>query len=268
MTECIEITRFKKNELSKQEDLVIIEHKVNIFVNGEHYISLMCLPKNLEELAVGFLFSEGLISSYAEITSIDSSDNENIKIDIIPSLPKPSLKREWLAEPGDSQIQKARTIVSGFSQGSVNPPFFNKDNLPIINSQIQIKSGEIINMATHFNGQSELFQETGAVHSCMLISDGKEILYEDIGRHNAIDKIIGKALITNTPPHNGILLTSGRISSEMLIKTARINIPVLISTSAPTNMAVQIANDINMTLIGFTRTNRFNIYSGNHRVIQ
>jgi len=259
MTESVKITRYDKNKISNKEDLVVLEHKVNIYVNGEHYISLMCLPMDLEELAVGFLYSEGLISSYAEIVSIDSSETDNVLI-----VTHPTSLRSQTVTHGEHE---GRTIVSGFTRGSVSPSLFNHDNLPVITSKAKIKSGEIIDMAAHFSKQSELFQKTGAVHSCMLISDGKELFYEDIGRHNAVDKIIGKTLIACSPPYNGILLTSGRISSEMLIKTAKANIPILISTSAPTNMAVQIACEMNMTLIGFTRGNRFNIYSGVHRVI-
>jgi len=109
--------------------------------------------------------------------------------------------------------------------------------------------------------------KTGAVHSCQLFFDNNySYFFEDIGRHNAVDKIIGLSLIKNLDLSEAILMTSGRISSEMLIKVAKIKIPILISSAAPTALAIEKAREINMTLIGFARGERFNIYSGKNRV--
>jgi len=253
MTDEIKIKRYAKGEIFEQSDLIIKEHRLNIFVNGEHYISLMCLPQNIEELAVGFLFSEGLISSYADVLKIESPDINNIFV--------------TLDGAADNIKADKRVIVSGFGRGSVGLPFLNFENLPMISSPLKTSPGEIIKMMALFNKQSDLFQKTGAVHSCsLMLPDGTSLFYEDIGRHNAVDKIIGRVLIAGLCKKDAILLTSGRISCEMLIKTAGLGIPILVSTSAPTNMAVEIAEKMSMTLIGFARDERFNIYSGDFRV--
>ena len=253
MTDKISITRYENNRISKTEDPVIIEYKVNIHVDGEFYISLMCLPQDTIELAVGFLFSEGIISSFSDIKTIESNCADDIYVNT-------------KSEPPNT-TRGGRIIVPGFTQGSVKTSFFDYESLPFIDSRLEVKSTEITEMAARFDKKSELFLETGAVHSCLLISGGEEFLYEDIGRHNALDKTIGMVLMTGIQTKNGVLMTSGRVSSEMLVKTARIDIPIIISTSAPTSMAVRIAVEMNMTLIGFARGNRFNVYSGNFRVI-
>ena len=250
----ITIKKYQKNELSVQKDHIIKEQRANIFVNGEHYISLMCLAQNLKELVVGFLFSEGVIGAYQDIAAIDAASADSINITVGNS-------------PKNAQTGQ-RVMVSGFAQGSVNLPFFDYKNLQQLTGPLKLNPAEIIKMAASFNKQSELFKKTGAVHSCaLLLPDGTNIFFEDIGRHNAIDKIIGQALIQDISVKDGILLTSGRISSEILIKAAKLGIPAIISISAPTSMAVELAQKINMTLIGFARGQGFNVYAGESRVV-
>ena len=252
MLEEVKIKKYVKNAMLEQQDLVIKEYRANIYVNGDHYISLMCLPQNLDELAMGFLFAEGVIGSYGDV-----ADLHTVEGDIFVVIRN---------APDDAQTAK-RVLVSGFGHGSVAQSFFNHENLPPQTSQLKVGPHEIIKMMGRFNERSELFRKTGAVHSASLIlADGQELFYEDIGRHNALDKIIGKALMTGLRLKDGILLTSGRISSEMLLKTAKAGVPVLISVSAPTDMAVEIARKINMTLIGFARDARFNVYAGEGRI--
>lgn len=250
----IRIKKYVKNEVSEQEDLVIKEHWTNIIVNGEHYTSMMCLPQDLDELTVGLLFSEGVIASYTDVQKIDSACLGSIFVDI--------------GQTTDNAKPAKRAVVLGAGQINVNLPFFNCDSsVPLITGTIKISSDEVIRMMGFFENQSELFLKTGAVHSCALVlPDGKSLFYEDISRHNAVDKVIGKALMSGLCLENGILLTSGRISSEILIKAAKLGISIIISISAPTNMAVEIARKINMTLIGFARGNRFNVYAGDDRV--
>jgi FdhD protein len=127
--------------------------------------------------------------------------------------------------------------------------------------------GDIRRLLSTFRNISALYLETGGVHSAAL-SDGKDILFfsEDIGRHNAVDKLIGKAFLQSVPIEDKVLLTSGRVTSEIMTKAARNRFPVLISRAAPSCMAISYAEDMGITLIGFARGERMNIYSWPNRI--
>jgi FdhD protein len=255
MTKKTIIKRFTGGNCIDTEDTLIQEHRAHILVNGEHYITLLCLPQFFEELAVGFLFSENIISAYSDIKQIRSTCTGYIFV-VLEHTPK-------IAE------NKKRVLVSGCAGGSVNLAFLNHDNVPEAKSNITLTAEDICTITNRFSKCSPLFEETGGVHSCALeFMDAESLFCEDIARHNAIDKIVGMALMRGIAIENGILLTSGRVSSEILLKTARLGISVLVSHSAPTDMAVEIARKINMTLIGFARGSRFNVYSGDFRIKQ
>ncbi len=126
-----------------------------------------------------------------------------------------------------------------------------------------IEISSIKELVKDFNKKSQLFVKTGGVHSCALCSIQEILIFqEDIGRHNALDKVFGKALMDDISTRDKIILTSGRISSEILIKAAKRQIPVIVSRSAPTSLSVEMANKLNITLIGFARGGgKMNIYS-------
>ena len=138
----------------------------------------------------------------------------------------------------------------------------------MIDSDIKVDWRKILGFFSILNEGSEFFRKTGGVHSCALCScDDILISHEDVGRHNAIDKVIGESVLTDLSLDDKILINSGRISSEMTIKTIKKNIPILVSRSAPTALSVSIAKQFNLTLIGFVRENRMNIYNGHERLI-
>ncbi len=124
-------------------------------------------------------------------------------------------------------------------------------------------------MVKEFQDCSQVYRITGGVHSAALCDTGSILVFaDDIGRHNAIDKIFGQSLLENIPTRDRIILTSGRISSEILLKVAKRNIPIIISKSAPTNLAVRLANDLGITLIGFVRGKRMNAYTNDWRIVR
>ena len=256
MADEIRIIEYKENQFTEKEDCVVDEHQLAIHLNGTPYISLMCLPRDLDELTIGFLFSEGIIRSFQDIVSIDSDLQTDVFV-VLRDAPHTQTKEKTV-----------RVVPTGFANRSLILPQVDDGTVPAITSGLQISADSILSMIAEFNHQSELFQQTGAVHSCKLVlEDGASLFFEDVGRHNALDKIVGRALMLDLSIEHGILLTSGRISSEMLIKTAGLGIPCIVSISAPTRMAVEMARKLNLTLIGFARGSRFNLYSGEHRIL-
>lgn len=255
-TKELNIIQFNSGEKSVKKDFIVKEIPFTILVNGQEIVTLLCSPDKLEYLAVGFLLSEGLIKSDTQIKSVNLGKDghyANVELD------------------GDFQVPqdffRKRLISSGCGRGS---SFYNpRDALDYepINSDIQISYKQVTDLMRQFQEKSSLFKKTGGVHSAALCNLGEiEIFTEDIGRHNAIDKIFGQCLLKGISTEDKVILTSGRISSEILIKVAKGKIPIIISRAAPTDLAVGLAEKMRVTLIGFVRGKRMNIYTHSLRI--
>lgn len=255
-TKELNIIQFNSGEKSVKKDFIVKEIPFTILVNGQEIVTLLCSPDKLEYLAVGFLLSEGLIKSDTQIKSVNLGKDghyANVELD------------------GDFQVPqdffRKRLISSGCGRGS---SFYNpRDALDYepINSDIQISYKQVTDLMRQFQEKSSLFKKTGGVHSAALSDLGEiEIFTEDIGRHNAIDKIFGQCLLKGISTEDKVILTSGRISSEILIKVAKGKIPIIISRAAPTDLAVGLAEKMRVTLIGFVRGKRMNIYTHSLRI--
>lgn len=249
------IKRFKIDEIKEVEDLIIKESPLTLFINGYQFLTLMVLPENLQELITGFLAAEGIIKEAAEILEIKFKQQKTVAL--------VEIKGEF--SPNN---YKKRTLTSGCGSGT---SFLNlKDcaEAETIVSKAQIKAEKFTELIRSLQENSAYFQKTGGTHTAAL-AEADQIIYqlEDIGRHNALDKVIGRAKLESIELKDKIILTSGRISSEMAVKVLRQGIPFLVSRSAPTDTAVSTARDRNLTLIAFCRGKRFNIYSGSERVI-
>lgn len=245
------ILRINKDSVKDEEDLIILEYPFTIFIDDEEIITLLCSPKSLEYLAIGFLYSEGFIESYSAIKNIQiDEDKGSAYINL-------NIRKTF-----NEKLQGKRTITSGCGKGTVFYNVLDSFKSKKITNTIDIKSNEIVDLMRSFNKDSELFNSTGGVHACAICNEHGIIYFEeDIGRHNALDKVLGKALVENMDLSDKIILTSGRISSEMLIKAAKRGIPVVVSRSAPTSLAVDMARELNITLVGFVRGEKMNIYS-------
>lgn len=255
----ISIYKYEDNVTRQVLDSVICEYPLTIFLNDVEYATLLCTPENMSELVVGYLNSEHIITSYKEIISFIIDEDKGICYI--------ELKNNKII---NSEIHKKRYVTSGCSNSAV---FY--DTLDAIKlSPTMIKEGEkkvkisdIFNMMKSVNQQSSLFKLTGGVHIAALF-DYKNIICiaEDIGRHNAVDKIVGKLMINKLSGDDKVMVVSGRISSEMILKCAKAKISIIVSRSAPMDKAVDIARKLNLTLIGFVRGKRGNIYSGIDRI--
>lgn len=247
----VKITRVNIDKVTNEDDIVTVELPFTIFVNDEEIITLLCSPNSLKELAVGFLHSEGFITSLSDIDRIYIDEEKGLGYVYINNINEFS-----------KIFRGKRTITSGCGKGTVFYNVLDSFKSRRIEKPLDIGLESIKSLMRIFNKRSETFLKTGGVHSCALCS--KEdilIFYEDIGRHNALDKVLGKALLDVIDTKDKVILTSGRISSEILIKAAKRQIPVIISRSAPTSLAVEIAEKLGITLIGFARGERMNIYT-------
>jgi FdhD protein len=251
-TEQIKVLRITETERQAQDDSVVREYPLTIILNNQELVTLLCSPSEPQYLATGFLVSTGLLQNRSEIKNITYDQRAGfIRVDTNTSI----------AGNHDPRI----FITSGCGRGTLfKQPESNKLE---VTSQIKLDVTQILGLTKQFQQCSKLFKVTGGVHSAALCDHNKILLFkEDIGRHNAIDKIFGDCFLNNISTDDRIILTSGRVSSEIVLKVAKRNVPVLVSPSAPTDVGVRSAITFGMTLIGFVRGKRMNIYSGDWRL--
>lgn len=242
----------KVTESSRQEvdDPVAIEKRLNLAVNGKHALSFYCTPFMIRELVVGFLMTEKIIkgSWCAERMSIEYGDEVNVDV------------------PAEGKVSmEGKVITSGCIGGvTISKKFENKDS----HSSFKIDRASLIERFKEFQNISEPYRLTGCMHSAA-ITNGKRILVsaDDIGRHNAVDKVIGYCLMEDIALEESIMLVSGRLSSEIGSKCSIWNIPIVVSRTAPTLMSIEIAEKQGVTMVGFLRGKRFNIYTYPERIL-
>ncbi len=246
---------YERFEFSKWEPFdaeTIVETPVSLTINGEAWMSFMCTPVDLEALAVGFLYNEGVIETMADVADVRVCEHgDNVDV--------------WLNRSVEQPTSWRRT--SGCTGGITAVDLLAKPDISFDASQPRFgpeKIGQLVEML--FEVQ-ELYRETGGVHTSAL-SDGEKVVLsaEDIGRHNTLDKIAGLCLMRNIWPETRILITTGRISSEMLQKAARLHAPILMSRTSPSSLSIEMAERYGITLIGYARRQRFNVYTNEQRV--
>ncbi len=253
----IPIKRLAHDQEIYTEDSVAVEYPLTLYLNGEEWLTLMCSPDSLDYLVYGFLKSEGLIKSREDLTALTLDLEKG---------------HGWITlkdlNPLSQQLHGKRAQTSGCAKGVTFYQALDTLTLKPADSDLQIRFSTLAGLMTDFNGASPVFKATGGVHSCAICShEGILLLQEDIGRHNALDKLVGEALMTGLPLADKILLTSGRVSSEILLKSARVGLSVVVSRSAPTDLAVRQAQRLDITLVGFLRGSRCNIYAGENRIM-
>ena len=251
----VSILRITDEGSRRTEDSVVSEFRLTIVLNNRELVTLLCSPAKLEFLAVGFLYSEGLIASRDAVRKIILDDKSG-------TITVATTEPEKFAE----DLLSRRLIASSGGKGSsLDAPGYPHAR---IESRVEVAPSEVFKLVEEFVCRSELFRATGGVHSAALCdASGILVFAEDIGRHNAIDKVFGQCLLEEVSPDRRMIITSGRVSSEIVHKVAKRNVPVLISKSAPTNLGVTVAGDAGITLIGFVRGRRMNVYTNDWRVL-
>jgi len=246
------VTAFEKEEA---EDIIVREFPLTIIFNGQELVTLLCSPADLKYLAIGFLFSEGLLKNKDDIKQIIVDEGKGVVRVETPDI-----------ENTDNDTIFKRIITPGCGRGA---SFYSVADLGLesVKSNLSIKAAEVFQLMKVFQHRSLIFRTTGGVHSAALCNNREIMLFsEDIGRHNAIDKIFGQCLDKGINVNDHIVLTSGRVSSEIIIKITRRKVPILISKSAPTSSGVKLADELGITLVGFVRGSRMNVYTHNWRI--
>lgn len=252
-TRPIKYTWFRNETAEEVSAEVIVEQPVSLTVNGKPWLTLMCTPIHLEALAVGFLFNEGFIKSMDEIADVRPCENgDNIDVWLTHSVKQPKNWRKTSGCSGGvtSQVESRPQTARQANGACVTP-------------------AQVTGLAAKLFEAQDLYKQTGGVHTSAL-SDGEKIVLaaEDIGRHNTLDKIAGLYLIHKPELAHKILLTTGRISSEMIQKAAKIGASIVISRTSPSSLSVQIAEREGITLIGYARRDRFTVYAHPQRILK
>lgn len=249
------IDKVSGNDIEEFCDVTIDEARLNLYLNGEKAISMMTIPKDQDAHAIGFLMSENVISSIDDIEAIDISE-DGLRVDVKAKINEESLEN----------LYKEKTLVSGCG-GGVTGNIESNIEIPFNQTSFKVKPETIFEEVKKFYDESELYKLTGCVHKAMIyLLDGTTISAEDIGRHNAIDKVVGKCKLSRLDTTKSILFVSGRLSSEMVTKAVMHKIPIIVSRTAPTYLGVQTASKHGLTLIGFARGKKMNIYTHQGRI--
>jgi len=243
----------KKHELTQW---VIRETPVTLYLNGREMVTLLCAGHHLDELAAGFFYAEGFLSSPEDILGIDIDDGAG-KVNLSARVEASITERLW----------QKRTISSGCAKGSLF--YFSLDALlsKPVESDIRITPGQVLDRVEDLNRLSETYRRTHGVHNTVLADPDRAILFrDDIGRHNAVDMIVGHVFLHGIPLRDKMLITTGRLTSEMLIKAAKVSIPVVVSRNTATSLAIELAVSLGVTLIGYARAGKFTVYNGQERI--
>ncbi|MBT3938422.1 MAG: formate dehydrogenase accessory sulfurtransferase FdhD [Pelagibacterales bacterium] len=235
---------------------VVMERPLTIFLNKQEVVTSMTVGDHPEWMAVGFLVNQGMLSAMDNITSVDLDWDIEV---IVVRTEKETNYEEKL---------KKKIRTSGCAVGTMFADVMDIFDKIVLNNKVKFHTKWLIGLLKKVNTQPSLYLKAGAIHACVLCQKDQPLIYvEDVGRHNAIDKIAGWLWYNKRNMDDLILYTTGRLTSEMIIKTVQMNIPVLISRSGFTAAGVELAKKSNLTLIGRAKGKRFVALAGLERII-
>jgi FdhD protein len=264
------VLRVHQDRAESLQERVALEEPFEIVVNGQSIAVLMRMPGQEKELAAGFCITEGYVRNVTDILLIhhcgsglpapgeeeqDMESRNRVTIRVTP---------DGFVPPDRPDV--VRLIRSGC--GAADVAALSED-LPQVNHKLHASAPVLLGLGRVMRDRQDVHRHVGGTHAAVIFDpSGRAItLAEDIGRHNAIDKAVGYCLLRGIPLHNKVLLTSGRASYEMATKAIRVGIPIIASVSAPTSLAVLLAEDRGLTLIGYLRGGRMNIYTHPERIV-
>jgi FdhD protein len=249
------VERISDKGREEEETFIIAERPVTLFLNDQEVVTLLVTPENLKELAVGFMLSEGWLREDKPLDRIEVDPRGDVRV------------RVKYRNPLTEKLFLRRTITSGCGRGTIFYNVLDSLGAKKIRSSAKISQEKVLHLMQELNRRSVLYRKSGSVHGAALAErHGILFLCEDIGRHNAVDKVLGAAFLQGFSLAGKILLISGRVSSEILVKAIKRRIPFLFSYSGPTDLAVDMARQMGITLIGYVRGNSMRVYSHGERV--
>ena len=251
------IRRFEDGQPKAMVDKVITEARIQLDINdGKHTLAMLCLPHDLESLAVGFLIGEGALRNRSDLRDV-SVNIENNKVSLSGDLDEDALEamaNRWTWGTG---------CGSGGTGRDLDSPAFGR-----VGQGLTVGPNKLIELAKTFTGKADMWKSTGGLHACALADTEKIILFaEDVGRHNAFDKIMGKAFLDEIDVADKMVLMTGRLSAEIVSKAVACGLSMLVSRSAVTALGAKLAGRFGLTLVGFLRGKRLNVYTGFDRIV-
>ena len=238
------------------ETSVIVERPLTLFLNGQEIVTMMTVGDYPDYLAVGYLLNQNMLRSDDVITDIDYDEDLELVV----------VRTERETDYEEKLKKKVRT--SGCAQGTVFGDLMEKFDEIRLPADAVLRTSWIYTLSKKINTSPSLYLAAGAIHGCVLCEGDRPLIYmEDVGRHNAIDKIAGYMFLNKIGPENKIFYTTGRLTSEMVLKTVQMGIPILISRSGFTAWGVDLARQANLTLVGRAKGKRFVALSGAERIV-
>lgn len=269
-----QVSEWDDGELRRKDDYLAAEEPLEIRVGGEPLSVTMRTPGHDLELAAGFLFTEGLIQTRTQLMALEVASPENGSQNLAQSGAKNgNLVQAQISPDAAPDMEKMRRHFFAASScgicGKASIDAIRSRALAAPNPDFRLDAEILVRLPEKLRSAQDVFERTGGLHAAALFDARGELLVlrEDIGRHNAVDKVIGWALLENhVPITDCVLLVSGRGGFEIVQKAIVAGLPVVASVSAPSSLAVQLARELRLTLIGFLRGRRFVIYSGEERI--
>lgn len=253
------ILRYNGHSFMEQEDEITSEYPLTIVLNGKEFATLVCTPTDLRDMVIGFLASEGVILFPDEIKSVTL--NEKRGFAYVETVNK---------QPVSLKFYSKRFI--GSCCGKSRQSFYFRNDVKTaktVMSRNQISVDQCFYLMGLLQKTSSHFQSTGGVHNAALCDkDGIIVSRADIGRHNTLDKIYGYWMQNRMPLQDKVIVFSGRISSEILLKVTKIGVGIIISKSAPTALALEMADELGITVVGFVRGRKINVYTHPERIVE
>jgi FdhD protein len=241
----------RRGRLEEVHAEVVREQPLTVYVNGERFLTLLCTPLKLDALVLGYLWMEKVIGGLEDVTALTASEVDG-RADVTLTRPV--------------TLPTERILTSGCGGGitfRIDPRLFTR-----LDSPLRVRPANLAARMKDLYGEAVQYQASRGIHGAALADpDRLLVVAEDVGRHNAVDKLKGEALLRNLPTTDRLLLSTGRISSEMLLKAARMGVPLVASRTSPTEMAVALAEQLGITVVGYVRPDSLNLYTGEAVVV-